>query len=367
MTKNLYGRVYQDLIDRRERLLSGKINCIPWGLPRFEYESPGIEQGTYYLMTANSKVGKTQITDWLFLFNPIQQIIDNNLNIRLKIFYFSLEMTKEEKMLSAFSNILYIKEGIRIPPKDLKSTKDMLDVETLKIIAKYEKYFAEIEKIVTFIDDVRHPTGISKTMEKYANDNGTSYYKDIKTSDGTIKSFDYYEPNDPEEYVMCIIDHIGLIDTETFQGKRLDLRESIGVLSSKYLVRLRNRFNHIPVVIQQQASSQESVENAKANKLRPTLDGLGENKTTQRDANVVMGLFSPFRHEINKYQGYDVTYFRDNIRFLEILANRSGSAGVIAPLYFDGCVNFFKELPRPDDKHSMHKVNTLITKIRRKK
>lgn len=51
---NLYSRVYKNLIERRDRLLSGKINCIPWGLPRFENQSPGVEQGKYYLITANS-------------------------------------------------------------------------------------------------------------------------------------------------------------------------------------------------------------------------------------------------------------------------------------------------------------------------
>jgi|TARA_R110002020_G_scaffold329140_1_gene545026 hypothetical protein len=55
---SLFNRVYDDLIERRERILSGKINCLPWGLPRFENEIPGIEQGKYYLITANSKVGR---------------------------------------------------------------------------------------------------------------------------------------------------------------------------------------------------------------------------------------------------------------------------------------------------------------------
>jgi hypothetical protein len=55
---SLYTRVYDDLIDRRARLLDGKINCIPWTLPRFEEELPGIEKGKYYLITANSKVGR---------------------------------------------------------------------------------------------------------------------------------------------------------------------------------------------------------------------------------------------------------------------------------------------------------------------
>ena len=89
---NLFDRVYNSLKSRRERILSGKVNCIPWGLPRFEKDCPGIEQGKYYMITAQSKGGKTQLADWLFLYNSIQQIIDKGLNIRLKVFYFTLEI-----------------------------------------------------------------------------------------------------------------------------------------------------------------------------------------------------------------------------------------------------------------------------------
>jgi hypothetical protein len=55
--EKLFDRVYQNIVDRRERIQSGKINCIPLGLPRFEEEFPGIERGKYVMITANSKVG----------------------------------------------------------------------------------------------------------------------------------------------------------------------------------------------------------------------------------------------------------------------------------------------------------------------
>jgi len=55
---SLFDRVYDDLHKRRERILNGNVNCIPWGLPRFETYLPGIEQGKYYIITANSKVGE---------------------------------------------------------------------------------------------------------------------------------------------------------------------------------------------------------------------------------------------------------------------------------------------------------------------
>jgi len=311
---------------------------------------------------------KTQITDWLFLYNTIRQVIDNNLNIRLKIFYFTLEMSKEEKMLAAFSNILYVKEGIRVAPKDLKSTKadNILSDDVIYLIAKYEKYFKKIEEIVEFIDDIRNPTGIFKFVEQYALMNGTYHKKTVqfvnnKTGEKYNKKVnDYYEPNDSEEYVMVIIDHISLISTEKKDGRQMNLHESIVQLSSDYLIRLRNNFNYIPVVVQQQASSQESVENMKANRLKPTLDGLGDCKLTQRDANVILGVFSPFRHEIPMYQGYDIKFFKDNIRFLEILGGREGGGGTISPLYFDGAVNYFKELPEPNNQRMLEDVYNFI-------
>tara|TARA_R110002124_G_scaffold281430_1_gene455652 strand:+ start:7808 stop:8926 length:1119 start_codon:yes stop_codon:yes gene_type:complete len=369
---SLFKRVREKIEERRERILSGKVNCIPWGLPRFEEESPGIEQGKYYLDTANSKVGKTQIADHLFMYNPIQQVIDNNLNVRLKIFYFTLEMTKEEKMLSSFSNILFIKEGIRISPKDLKSTKsdNILPKEYLDIIDKYKDYFAKIEEVVEFIDDIRNPTGIYNLLREYANNNGTQHKKKVqfvnnKTGEIFEKEIDdWYEPNDPDEYVIIIIDHISLISTEKENGRNLTTKESIDKLSSNYLVRLRNKYNYIPVVIQQQAAAQESLENAKFNKLKPSLDGLGDSKLTQRDANVIFGLFSPYRHEIPKYLGYDIEFFKDNIRFLEIIGGREGGAGTICPLYFDGAVNYFKELPLPNNEKSMEGVYRFIKKWR---
>lgn len=316
---------------------------------------------------------KTQIADWLFMYNTIQQVIDKGLNIKLKIFYFTLEMSKEEKMLSAFSNILYIKEGIRIAPKDLRSTKadNILSEEYIELISKYEVYFSKIEEIVEFVDDIRNPTGIFKLLKNYADANGIQHKKMIDFVDNKTGEIyqqevdDWYEANDPEEYVMIIIDHISLISTEKKGGIQQNLHQSIVELSSNYLIRLRNKYHYIPVVIQQQAAAQESVDNLKVGRLKPSMDGLGDCKLTARDANVILGLFSPFRHEIKEYYNYDIMFFKDNIRFLEILGGREGGGGTICPLYFDGAVNYFKELPLPHDRQSMQQVNNFVESIRK--
>ena len=356
----IYNRVISDLEFRRNRVLSGKVNCIPWGLSRFEENSgiPGIEQGKYYLITANAKVGKSQIADHLFIFNALEQA--KKANITLKIFYFSLEMAAEVKMAQAMSNYLYTKYNIRIAPVDLRSTRkqNVLSQEVLDILKKEEEYFKELTKAVTYIDDIRHPTGIFKFMEKYALDNGIQHKKKVEWKNsrtGEVTSTvvdDYYEANNPDEYVIVIIDHISLISTEKEEGRDLSLHQSITKLSSRYLVSLRNKFNYIPVVIQQQALAQESNENLKYGKLKPTADGLGDNKLTSRDVDVMFGLFSPYRHKMRMYpeqDGYDIGKFKDRIRFLEVIVSRSGGGGTIIPLYFDGAVNYFEELPRLSD------------------
>jgi len=305
------------------------------------------------------------------MYNPIDYIINNKTNIKLKIFYFSLEMSQEQKLRQSICNYLYVKSKgkYKIDPKNLRSVKNPVSEEILKEVEGSKEYFEKFQDIVTFIDNIKNPTGIYKFMKEYAQSRGKIHmtdkvFTDTKTGEKyTNKIFDYYEPNDPEEYVIMIIDHVSLLHQE--QG--MSLHQTITKLSSNYLVELRNRFNFIPVVIQQQSAAQESVENMKANRLKPSLDGLADNKLTARDADVVLGLFSPYRHKIKTYpekDGYNIMYFKDNIRFLEVLASREGGGNSICPLYFDGAVNFFKELPLPEENVKMNSIKKFITNER---
>lgn len=86
----------------------------------------------------------------------------------------------------------------------------------------------------------------------------------------------------------------------------------------------------------------------------------------------MLGLFSPFRHEIANYLGYDILRFRNHIRFLEVVVNREGEQNSICPLYFDGMTNTFQELPKPNDPelekyyNRAKQLNILITKLRKR-
>ncbi len=53
----LTQKVMNYLYERRENLIEGKVNCIPSPFVSFRNEFVGIEQETYYCITANQKAG----------------------------------------------------------------------------------------------------------------------------------------------------------------------------------------------------------------------------------------------------------------------------------------------------------------------
>lgn len=362
----LVDRVIDTLEERRERLEKGQINCIPSPFKRFSNNFVGIEQGKYYLISASTKAGKTQIMNFLFLYNSVFYAYTHQEKVRLRILYYPLEETQEAITTRFMCYLLYVLSHgtIRRSPTELRSTKEEepIEPEVLELLRseKYQSILNFYEEHVTFLPD-RNPTGILYSAKKYAENNGTEHKKRVTITDrhGTVvderEVFDYYEPADPNEYVMIIVDHISLIDCE--QNKTL--RECMNMLS-EYMMRLRNRYNYIPVIIQQQSQETQSLEAFKLNKIRPSVAGLADSKYLAKDANVMLGVTNPYAHELKEYFGYDITKLRSSIRFLECVINRDGESNGIVALYFDGAVNFFTEMPLPDDLAGMEKVYSMI-------
>lgn len=354
--------IFDDTLKRIEDNLKKEDNCIPLPLTRFSQVMPGIMQKTYTIITANSGVGKSQLTDYLYLYHPIDYMLSNpQANLKIKVFYYSLEMDKESKVVQGIAKNLYKKYGLVVPyNKILSYTKNRITAEELQLINKEKQYFDNLEEYVQFIDkDYVNPYAIYKDLYNYAVTSGTIHKKQVEYKELNVLTgkqeikykevFDYYEPNNPNEYVFIIIDHISLIGTEK---ESPTIKLAMEKLSS-HLRTLRNNFGYIPVVVQQQAASSEEQEFFRGqsieSKLIPSLQGLAESKLTARDANIVLGLFSPARYELASFRGYNVTQFQDNFRSLHLLKYRNGTPNSIVGLFFNGASNYFEELPKPDE------------------
>lgn len=376
--KDIYSKIVQNKLNHD----NGYFNCIPFmGMERLEKYLPGIEQSTYYLIAAASGVGKSKLARYLFIHNPIMFLENNpDSDIQLDILYFSLEESKEKVILAEVSKYLYTQHKLNLSIKQLSSVGryNVLSTEDLQKVQQSEEHVNNFLKRVKIFDNVRNATGIYKTVRDFALTIGTYYDKNdtpltpqevhnVKIGVGeSYKKVSYYKTHNPKHYVIVLIDHISLLQPETGET----LWQSMSKMSSNYCLHIRDKFGFIPVVVQQLAADKERIEAnfSKADlvqKLEPSLDGLGDNKTIARDVNIALGLFAPDRYKITEHNGYDITKFRDRYRSMNIMKSRDGIANKKLPLFFNGAVDFFKELPKVDELEKMRLVYEYINQLNR--
>lgn len=370
---SLRKRVIDFIKKRKEKIESGGINTILPPFERFSNDFIGVEQGKYYLVTGQPKSGKSQITTFIFLYNTLMYAYKHPEQIRLKVFYYPLEETPEEIMLRFMSYYLYVESSfsVEVSPEDLKSSKrnkpidqSIIDLLESKGITDILDYF---ESHVTFSSS-RNPTGIYNEVKSFMQSNGTVHYKTSKIKDEfgmtkEVNSFDYYEPNDPDLYTIVIVDHISLITPEKIANSNqvMTLKQAIDKVS-EYCVILRNRYNVTPVIVQQQSVESESNDSIKLGRIRPSIGNLSDSKYTSKDANVILGIFSPFRFEKTEYLKYNIEILKDNFRLLEVIINRGGSPGGTIGLYFNGKCNYFRELPPPNSNEMQNIYSYFVKK-----
>jgi replicative DNA helicase len=336
----------------RYRRLTGKYNSIVLPFSRLSRVFPGLEKGAYWIITASSGIGKTKVTKFITV-TSVYDFCKKN-NIPFKIFYFALEESKNDFWLDIVSYLLRLHYNLRISSTDLKSVgEDILSEDIVNKVESVLPIVEDMKKYIEVTDDISNGYGIYKKVRAYADANGT--YEKIVTDDGQEFRGEYI-PNNPEEYVLVITDHISLLQAESLNKVPMTHWQSINHFSQEYcLQQFCKKLKYITINVQQQSGDQEKQQfthkgESIAQKLEPTLDGLADNKLTQRDATLVLGIFAPARYGIEEHRGYDITRLKDSYRSLKILKDRHyGLANTYIPLYMEGSCNFFKELPKSSE------------------
>jgi replicative DNA helicase len=368
----IYERVLDNIKENKRIKESGGIIAIPWSkhFPRLSKVLPGVRKGMYTIITSGPKESKTQLTDFLFVYQPLDFLLEHpDIDIDYKVIYFSLELSKEFKILQAICYRLFTKYGILINPDHLQSVFESytVDDQILSILdsQEFKEWMEFFESKVEIIDNIRHPTGISVKIENYAKEHGESHYIEVDDWENPgrkRKVFDYYTPNNPNQIVVPIIDHASLLSE---RGKTV--YECIKNLSSEYLIRFVTRYKYSPVLVQQQSSDstrQQFSNNGSVilDKVRPDREGLANCKDTAMDATLMLGIFSPYKYKETSYENWDLTRLRDYHREISIILNRNGKANATIQTYFNGAVNFFKELPR----EPINEVYKFVSNMREK-
>ena len=328
------------VIKNREDRKNGVVKAIPCTLERFNNLWPGLLKGDYLCITGSTSSGKTTLMKKIAVIDSIEYAIQTNLD--LKILYFGLEESEEQFDYTILAYLIYKKFKVRYNIIDFLSIKDVLPKEVLGYIKEVSEEFNQFKSYIVYHDNTYNPFGIYKLIRDFAETRGT-----FDKAHDEDENWSFYTPNNPNEFVIVVVDHLSLLSPETKHMNKLDL--AMQDLSMYLRTKASKKFNYCIVVVHQQMAESEDLEHVKNKRWMPTLQGAADNKRITRDYLTVIGIGNPSRYRIKNHEGYEINQYNGYLRFIEILKQRYGQVpDRELPIFIDGKVNYIRTAPYPN-------------------
>jgi len=344
--------VFNEVMDDLNRGILGKNSGIPMGFKTISKYLNGIQKSLYTLVGGNSGTGKTSFVDLAYVLYPYEWYMQNkdNIDIRLKILYFSMERNTKYKVakwtcLKLFRDHRIIMDVPTMLGWQGKRYDITSDVRTL--IEGYREYFDEMfsSGIITIMAGPENPTGIFNTCTRYAAERG-----DWVQVSSTARR---YVPRDPNEYILVINDHVGKLKGEKRDGRMLNDKELLDK-HSEYMGILRDSYGMSPVDVCQFNRAIGHIDRFKNKEVTPEPDDFKGSGDMYENADVALGLFNPYKFKIKELMGYDIKKFvspsgENRFRSISVIKNTYGIDDVVLGLNFLGENGMFRELPVADN------------------
>lgn len=324
----------------------GKFHFIPFKpyFPKFSKYLHGIYPSSYVLLSAFSGMGKSKFARYAFCRLPLH-FASKNKGVKVTVIINALEETKEE-VIDHLINSSASNKGINTNWATLRGfSNDVVNDEQLDKLDEID--FSMYEENLHVIDE-SNTFGIYKYVRNYMNTIGTFYDFDDKPIEGEFKknqSWARYEADDPNHFVILIIDHLSLISTNTGKTHYQTLKDfSANDIRRKMSLKM----GLCCVVVQQHYATSGKKQFTSSGKpiieaLIPTPDHLGDMRNSHRAATVHIALFDPQIYGIDDMYGWQVP--DKPVRTVHLLKNRyTGNAGIFVPMWFDGDKEKFKEI-----------------------
>jgi len=349
----LYDKILETISLNKEASMNGEYLGIPYPYPRLNKYLSTIDKGQAIGVLGATGIGKSKWTRYTFLYHVFRFYKETGYKVR--ILFFCMEDSKELTYNFVLCNYLYEQHGIKITIQELLSKSKELPSHVLDRLVEAKEYFADFEKIVTFIDGEDEPKKIYEICKKMALKLGTvsQYFENIEGEE--VKQYRY----ESDTHVIAVFDNMSNFASDDATASE---QKAILEFVRNYMrLKLCNFFKWTCVLVLQQDFESERQSFNKSGdtivaKLEPSLASVGDSKRSTRSLHLIFSLFSPSRHELPQYPlpskfnpeyFYDITVLGNDFRSLRVIKSNHTEAGMRVPLLFDGISETFKELPQP--------------------
>ena len=264
---------------------SGRNKGLPMGagLENISKAIDGIQRGMMYVIASPPKVGKSTFVNYGFVISPYLYSLKNS-NQKVRWIYYSWEMDRVTMEFDYVCHFLYSDYGIvkvdlpeditcegnnwvaissallrgqrqddngniiLIPDYIFEKIKTIYEERIIPLFGEYSIEGIKIKSgLIEFIDKTDNPTGIYKNILSFASTRGTFAFEEYHSSrtNKIERKIVGYNPNDPDETVIIILDTIRKVRKEKGFNNKETVDKTI-----EYITELRNllKYSFVPIV-----------------------------------------------------------------------------------------------------------------------
>ena len=321
------------------------------GLSKLDSLTYGIIRENITLIGASSGSGKSSITSYIAVYKAYCELLKSEKPLDIHWLIFSFEMSKTALFLRLLSMHLYDEYGLIVPHDVLLSLKERMPDYIYEKILESKDWIDGLASRCKIIDKPVTAKRMYGICKSFAEEHGTFVSIEKGTFNGEEwEAFDYI-PNNREQYLITVVDHVKLFDTQPGHTPKQEIDEAC-----KYMIYFRDKCKFTTYIVQQlnrghmdmsrRTESGGIYQDVQLNDFSDTGD-------TVNASNTVLGIFNPSREKCSKWKDYIIDPRRgglgDRARSITLLKNRDGNADKSVGLAFYGECHIWKELPKPDE------------------
>jgi len=318
----------------------GRNHGLSIGLPKLEEITGGLTKSTFTLLFASSGVGKSSCALYSYVYIPLKEHLEDN---KIKIVFFALEMKESFIIAKLLSTYLYDTYHIRISAKQILSIgKDYtLPDDIYEYVQLGYEWLEKVYKKLIIFDGA------------HTSDKVISEIMQILKEEGTFEN-DTYTPNNPEQTILAIIDHAGLLVPSNGRNKKGEIDDC-----ANKLVVVRNKTDLSVLFIMQSNRSVANMDRKKNEAfMEPMVEDIKETGTPSEASELILAVYNPQVDKRSSYRGYQVKEMGYRFRSILVLKSRYGENQVADCCFFDGMTNKWVELPPPSEIFDYSKYRT---------
>lgn len=314
-----------------ERGKEGKNKGLSTGLDRLDRIIYGVQRRCIVTIGGDTGSGKSTLALYMYVYKPLTDMLNANKDIN--ILYFSFEMSAEVLFAKLLSIYVFENFDKIITYEQILSLTETLSDEDYYYIDCGREWLTKVEDKISVVDKPLNSDQVESVLRQFTSAFG--YFEKVSDTQ------EIYHPNNPEQYLICILDHVGLMEGGML---KYEIDQTV-----KHFIYYRNIASITGIFIQQLNRNFKSMDRKNSVYNMVQLNDFSDSSGPSQGSETVLAIFDAHREKQRKCLGYDIDMLKDRFRAVSVLKNRFGLSNKSIGLNFFGEIGYWRELPKSEE------------------